>query len=166
VVSLSTFWYNCFVFCRGFCITRIRVAPATGRDADCGTMSESADQTKTIVFSILSFLQEEYNRPTTSADSKESIEVSLQCLETRFGVSLQDVRYKSPRTLRDLFQSGLAAAGGGGGGAAAGLLGSLGGMASPSQQQPQEQSPFVPPGMRGDAPVSWFSKGGGGWWMS
>jgi len=93
----------------------------------------SDEQTKTIVYGILSFLHEEFNNPNTSADSKESIEVSLQCLETAFGVSLQDVRYKPAKSLREIVTQGT----------------------QPATQQQQQAPPgFVPPGMRGDQPVS------------
>lgn len=80
--------------------------------------------TKKVAYATLEFLDEEFKKTTTSADSKESLEVAIQCLETAFGISLRDTQFRSPRSLRDLVRSagqpgpaaGTAAAGVGGAG--------------------------------------------------
>jgi len=64
--------------------------------------SDEAGDTRKVVFSVLSFLDEEYNKATTTPDSKESLEVAMQCLETAFGVSLRDSTYKTSVSLRNL----------------------------------------------------------------
>jgi hypothetical protein len=59
---------------------------------------------KKIAYSMLEFLNEEYNDQSTSPERKESLEVASQCLETAFAINLQDTGYKSSKTLRAMFQ--------------------------------------------------------------
>jgi len=61
-------------------------------------------QTLRIAHLVLSFLDEEYKKSTTNADSKESLEVAMQCLETAFNITLQDTAYKSSMSIREMFR--------------------------------------------------------------
>ncbi len=72
--------------------------------------------TKRVAFATLEFLDEEFKKTTTSPDSKESLEVAIQCLETAFGISLRDTQYRSPRSLRELVRNASSSGGGAVGG--------------------------------------------------
>lgn len=76
------------------------------------------DQTNTrrVAFATLEFLDEEFKKTTTTSDSKESLEVAIQCLETAFGISLRDTQYRSPRSLRELVRNAATSGGGAVGG--------------------------------------------------
>ena len=64
-------------------------------------MGDNNNEISRNVYAILDFLQEEYNKSSATAESKESIEVAMQCLETAFGVNLRDVQHKPPVSLRN-----------------------------------------------------------------
>lgn len=81
---------------------------------------DDQSNTKKAAYATLEFLDEEFKKSTTSADSKESLEVAIQCLETAFGISLTDTQYRPSKSLRELVKSPGAAATGGEAGAAAG----------------------------------------------
>lgn len=85
--------------------------------------------TQKVVYGILEFLDEEFKKTTTSADSKESLEVAMQCLETAFGISLRDTQYRSNRGIRDLMRNSSSVA-------AAGVSGAEGGAAGASPYNP------------------------------
>jgi len=67
-------------------------------------MCDQGNETKKLAYSVLGFLDEEFRKPTTTADSRESLEVAMQCLETAFGVTIRDVRYKPSKSLREMYQ--------------------------------------------------------------
>ncbi|CAG7815767.1 unnamed protein product [Allacma fusca] len=90
------------------------------------------NDTRRNVYAILDFLQDEYNKSSTSADSKESIEVAMQCLETAFGVNLKDVQYKPKVTLRNALSESQRSG------------------ASTSTSQPQTSSAETRPGLNGE----------------
>jgi small glutamine-rich tetratricopeptide repeat-containing protein alpha len=59
---------------------------------------ESLDR-RYLAFGILEFLDSEFKHPKTTADSKESLEVAMQCLETAFNVSLRDEEFRTQKPL-------------------------------------------------------------------
>ncbi|MBN3316388.1 SGTA protein, partial [Atractosteus spatula] len=61
--------------------------------------------TKRIAFSIIQFLHDQLNSGDLSSDAQESLEVAIQCLETAFGVSLEDQSLAVMQTLPELFAS-------------------------------------------------------------
>ncbi|XP_015221166.1 small glutamine-rich tetratricopeptide repeat-containing protein alpha isoform X2 [Lepisosteus oculatus] len=61
--------------------------------------------TKRIAFSIIQFLHDQLNSGDLSSDAQESLEVAIQCLETAFGVSLEDQSLAVMQTLPELFVS-------------------------------------------------------------
>jgi len=63
-------------------------------------------ETKAIAYGILGFLDEEFRKPSTSSDSRESLEVAMQCLETAFGVTLRESPNQAQRSLRQIFRAG------------------------------------------------------------
>jgi len=88
-------------------------------------MSDPLDK-RYLAYSILEFLDREFKNENTTADSKESLEVAMQCLETAFNINLRDEEYRSSQPLHHIFrdflhkegQRGAGAAGMGGAGAA------------------------------------------------
>jgi len=62
---------------------------------------DSADTLK-IAYAILSFLEEEYDKTSSSSETKESLEVAMQCLEKAFGVSLANLSSNNTVSLRNL----------------------------------------------------------------
>ncbi|CAL8109868.1 unnamed protein product [Orchesella dallaii] len=73
---------------------------------------EDQQNTKKVVYGVLEFLDEEFKKTTTTADSKESLEVAMQCLETAFGIGLRDTQFKPAKSLRELVRSQGAGVGG------------------------------------------------------
>ncbi|KAJ8270130.1 hypothetical protein GJAV_G00110690 [Gymnothorax javanicus] len=61
--------------------------------------------TKRLAFSIIQFLHSQLNAENLSADTQESLEVGIQCLETAFGVSFEDKSLAVPKTLPEIFAS-------------------------------------------------------------
>jgi len=89
-------------------------------------MSDPLDK-RYLAYSILEFLDREFKNETTTADSKESLEVAMQCLETAFNINLRDEEYRSSQPLHQIFGSflnkeGQRGAGAAGVGGAAGVV--------------------------------------------
>ncbi|XP_065306932.1 small glutamine-rich tetratricopeptide repeat-containing protein beta-like isoform X1 [Dermacentor albipictus] len=62
---------------------------------------------KRLVLSIVQFLRQQLQTADLSADAKESVEVAVQCLETAYGVSPEDLSNESlvvSRSLLDIFR--------------------------------------------------------------
>ncbi|KAI1883165.1 hypothetical protein AGOR_G00242410 [Albula goreensis] len=59
--------------------------------------------TKRLAFSIIQFLHSQLNSGGLSSDAQESLEVAVQCLETAFGVSMDDQSLAVPQTLPEIF---------------------------------------------------------------
>ncbi|CAN7976020.1 small glutamine-rich tetratricopeptide repeat-containing protein beta [Ixodes scapularis] len=62
---------------------------------------------KRLVLSIVQFLRQQLQTADLSSDAKESVEVAVQCLETAYGVSIDDLSNDSllvSRTLLDIFR--------------------------------------------------------------
>ncbi|XP_023669019.1 small glutamine-rich tetratricopeptide repeat-containing protein alpha [Paramormyrops kingsleyae] len=59
--------------------------------------------TKRLAFSIIQFLHEQLNSGGLSSDAQESLEVAIQCLETAFGVSIDDQSLAVKETLPEIF---------------------------------------------------------------
>lgn len=64
-----------------------------------------------LVFAILGFLEQQIASPELDPESKESLEVAAQCLQSAYGVSLQDenisAKFPLPASLVDIFAAGL-----------------------------------------------------------
>lgn len=69
---------------------------------------------KRLVFSILTFLEDQKKTGGLDDEQVESLEVSIQCLETVYGLSTSDqnqaAQYRVPRNLLDIFNSQLSEA--------------------------------------------------------
>uniref|UniRef100_A0A8V1AC80 Small glutamine-rich tetratricopeptide repeat-containing protein alpha n=1 Tax=Gallus gallus TaxID=9031 RepID=A0A8V1AC80_CHICK len=63
-----------------------------------------ADQ-KRLAYSIIQFLHDQLQNGGLSPDAQESLEVAIQCLETAFGVSLEDQGLAVSRTLPEIFEA-------------------------------------------------------------
>ncbi|XP_064252806.1 small glutamine-rich tetratricopeptide repeat-containing protein alpha isoform X4 [Passer domesticus] len=63
-----------------------------------------ADQ-KRLAFSIIQFLHTQLQNGTMSPDAQESLEVAIQCLETAFGVSMEDQSLAVSQTLPEIFEA-------------------------------------------------------------
>lgn len=63
------------------------------------------DTERRLAFAIVRFLHEQLRRGALSADAQESLEVAIQCLETAFGVSLDDSSLALPQTLPEIFEA-------------------------------------------------------------
>uniref|UniRef100_A0A8C6YRA7 Small glutamine-rich tetratricopeptide repeat-containing protein alpha n=1 Tax=Nothoprocta perdicaria TaxID=30464 RepID=A0A8C6YRA7_NOTPE len=63
-----------------------------------------ADQ-KRLAFSIIQFLHDQLQNGGLSPDAQESLEVAIQCLETAFGVSMEDQDLAVSRTLPEIFEA-------------------------------------------------------------
>lgn len=65
---------------------------------------------KRLVLSIVQFLRQQLQTAELSSDAKESVEVAVQCLETAYGVSQEDLSNESHvmnRPLLDIFRDAL-----------------------------------------------------------
>uniref|UniRef100_A0AAR2KWR2 Small glutamine-rich tetratricopeptide repeat-containing protein alpha n=1 Tax=Pygocentrus nattereri TaxID=42514 RepID=A0AAR2KWR2_PYGNA len=60
-------------------------------------------ETKRLAYSIIQFLHDQLRSGDLSSDAQESLEVSIQCLETAFGVSVEDQSLAVSETLPELF---------------------------------------------------------------
>ncbi|XP_063259452.1 small glutamine-rich tetratricopeptide repeat-containing protein alpha isoform X2 [Prinia subflava] len=63
-----------------------------------------ADQRR-LAFSIIQFLHSQLQGGAMSPDAQESLEVAIQCLETAFGVSMEDQSLALSQTLPEIFQA-------------------------------------------------------------
>ncbi|XP_044274976.1 small glutamine-rich tetratricopeptide repeat-containing protein alpha isoform X2 [Varanus komodoensis] len=63
---------------------------------------------KRLAFSIIQFLQDQLQNGGLSPDAQESLEVAIQCLETAFGVSLEDKGLGMSHTLPEIFEAAVA----------------------------------------------------------
>ncbi|KAA0707891.1 Small glutamine-rich tetratricopeptide repeat-containing protein alpha [Triplophysa tibetana] len=61
--------------------------------------------TKRLAFSIIQFLHDQMSSGSLSSDAQESLEVAIQCLETAFGVSVEDQSLAVSQTLPEIFES-------------------------------------------------------------
>ncbi|XP_055040741.2 small glutamine-rich tetratricopeptide repeat-containing protein alpha isoform X1 [Misgurnus anguillicaudatus] len=61
--------------------------------------------TKRLAFSIIQFLNDQLSSGGLSSDAQESLEVAVQCLETAFGVSVEDQSLAVNQTLPEIFAS-------------------------------------------------------------
>jgi len=68
-------------------------------------MSDQGNETKRLAYAVLAFLDEEFRKPSTTTDSRESLEVAMQCLETAFGITLRDTCLKPSKSLREIYQN-------------------------------------------------------------
>ncbi|NP_997929.1 small glutamine-rich tetratricopeptide repeat-containing protein alpha isoform X1 [Danio rerio] len=59
--------------------------------------------TKHIAFSIIQFLRDQLSSGGLSSDAQESLEVAIQCLETTFGISVDDQNLAVSQSLPELF---------------------------------------------------------------
>lgn len=70
-----------------------------------------ANGTKHLVFAILDFVEQQIASSELGPDAKESLEVATQCLQSAYGVSLQDenasAAYPLPGPLAEIFAAGL-----------------------------------------------------------
>ncbi|KAH0626000.1 hypothetical protein JD844_034399, partial [Phrynosoma platyrhinos] len=69
--------------------------------------TEMADK-KRLAFSIIQFLQDQLQNGGLSPDAQESLEVAIQCLETAFGVSMEDRGLALSQTLPEIFDAAAA----------------------------------------------------------
>ncbi|NWV33979.1 SGTA protein, partial [Grantiella picta] len=63
-----------------------------------------ADQ-KRLAYSIIQFLHTQLQSGSMSPDAQESLEVAIQCLETAFGVSMEDQSLAVSQTLPEIFEA-------------------------------------------------------------
>ncbi|XP_004595724.1 small glutamine-rich tetratricopeptide repeat-containing protein alpha [Ochotona princeps] len=63
------------------------------------------DNKKRLAYAIIQFLHEQLRHGGLSSDAQESLEVAIQCLETAFGVSLEDSDLALPQTLPEIFEA-------------------------------------------------------------
>ncbi|XP_062366324.1 small glutamine-rich tetratricopeptide repeat-containing protein alpha isoform X2 [Cinclus cinclus] len=63
-----------------------------------------ADQ-KRLAYSIIQFLHTQLQSGSMSPDAQESLEVAIQCLETAFGVSMEDQGLAVSQTLPEIFEA-------------------------------------------------------------
>uniref|UniRef100_A0A8C4JG96 Small glutamine-rich tetratricopeptide repeat-containing protein alpha n=1 Tax=Dromaius novaehollandiae TaxID=8790 RepID=A0A8C4JG96_DRONO len=63
-----------------------------------------ADQ-KRLAYSIIQFLHDQLQNGGLSPDAQESLEVAIQCLETAFGVSMEDQDLAVSQTLPEIFEA-------------------------------------------------------------
>ncbi|XP_008835306.1 small glutamine-rich tetratricopeptide repeat-containing protein alpha isoform X1 [Nannospalax galili] len=66
------------------------------------------DNRKRLAFAIVHFLQEQLRCGGLSSDAQESLEVAIQCLETAFGVTVDDSDLALPQTLPEIFEAAAA----------------------------------------------------------
>jgi len=62
---------------------------------------------KRLISSIIQFLTDEIQSDSLSTDSKESIEVAIQCLETAYEVNPMDASLQTSKKLEDIFADSL-----------------------------------------------------------
>uniref|UniRef100_A0A8C1FWL0 Small glutamine-rich tetratricopeptide repeat-containing protein alpha n=2 Tax=Cyprinus carpio TaxID=7962 RepID=A0A8C1FWL0_CYPCA len=64
-------------------------------------------ETKHLAFSIIQFLHDQLSSGSLSSDAQESLEVAIQCLETAFGVSVEDQSLAVSQSLPEIFASAI-----------------------------------------------------------
>uniref|UniRef100_A0A8D0GIF4 Small glutamine-rich tetratricopeptide repeat-containing protein alpha n=1 Tax=Sphenodon punctatus TaxID=8508 RepID=A0A8D0GIF4_SPHPU len=63
---------------------------------------------KRLAYSIIQFLHDQLQNGGLSPDAQESLEVAIQCLETAFGVSMDDTDLAVSQTLPEIFEAATA----------------------------------------------------------
>lgn len=58
---------------------------------------------KHLVYAVIQFLREQSQRDVYTSDEQESLEVAVQCLETVYKISSEDVQLAAPYTLEEVF---------------------------------------------------------------
>ncbi|XP_078526850.1 small glutamine-rich tetratricopeptide repeat-containing protein alpha [Lissotriton helveticus] len=58
---------------------------------------------KRLAYSIIQFLHDQLQNGSLSSDAQESLEVAIQCLETAFGVSMEEKELAVAQTLPEIF---------------------------------------------------------------
>uniref|UniRef100_UPI00358FC1E7 small glutamine-rich tetratricopeptide repeat-containing protein alpha-like isoform X2 n=1 Tax=Myxine glutinosa TaxID=7769 RepID=UPI00358FC1E7 len=71
-------------------------------------MAGDRTDARRLAFSIVAFLNEQLHSGSLSDDVQESLEVATQCLETAFGISMQDTHLATPKSLVEIFHDGTA----------------------------------------------------------
>ncbi|TRY82612.1 hypothetical protein DNTS_032565 [Danionella cerebrum] len=61
--------------------------------------------TKRLAFSIIQFLHDQLSSGDLSSDAQESLEVAIQCMETSFGISVEDKDLAVSQSLSEIFAS-------------------------------------------------------------
>ncbi|KAM5230656.1 small glutamine-rich tetratricopeptide repeat-containing protein alpha isoform 2-T13 [Hipposideros larvatus] len=68
------------------------------------------DNKKRLAYAIIHFLHDQLRHGGLSSDTQESLEVAIQCLETAFGVTVEDSDLALPQTLPEIFEAAATAA--------------------------------------------------------
>ncbi|KAM8763792.1 small glutamine-rich tetratricopeptide repeat-containing protein alpha isoform 1-T2 [Rhynchonycteris naso] len=63
------------------------------------------DNKKRLAYAIIRFLHDQLRHGGLSSDAQESLEVAIQCLETAFGVTVEDNDLALPQTLPEIFEA-------------------------------------------------------------
>ncbi|XP_023039411.1 small glutamine-rich tetratricopeptide repeat-containing protein alpha [Piliocolobus tephrosceles] len=63
------------------------------------------DNRKRLAYAIIQFLHDQLRHGGLSSDAQESLEVAIQCLETAFGVTVEDRDLALPQTLPEIFEA-------------------------------------------------------------
>lgn len=63
------------------------------------------DNKKRLAYAIIRFLHDQLRHGGLSSDAQESLEVAIQCLETAFGVTLEDRNLALTQTLPEIFEA-------------------------------------------------------------
>lgn len=66
------------------------------------------DNRKRLAYAIIQFLHGQLRHGGLSPDAQESLEVAIQCLETAFGVTVEDSDLALPQTLPEIFEAAAA----------------------------------------------------------
>uniref|UniRef100_A0ABI0NPB1 Small glutamine rich tetratricopeptide repeat co-chaperone alpha n=1 Tax=Bos taurus TaxID=9913 RepID=A0ABI0NPB1_BOVIN len=66
------------------------------------------DNKKRLAYAIIRFLHDQLRHGELSSDAQESLEVAIQCLETAFGVTVEDSDLALPQTLPEIFEAAAA----------------------------------------------------------
>ncbi|KAF3829625.1 hypothetical protein GH733_003889 [Mirounga leonina] len=66
------------------------------------------DNKKRLAYAIIRFLHDQLRHGGLSSDAQESLEVAIQCLETAFGVTVEDRDLALPQTLPEIFEGAAA----------------------------------------------------------
>ncbi|XP_041875729.1 small glutamine-rich tetratricopeptide repeat-containing protein alpha, partial [Corvus kubaryi] len=69
------------------------------------SLSPSMADQKRLAYSIIQFLHTQLQNGSMSPDAQESLEVAIQCLETAFGVSMEDQSLAVSQTLPEIFEA-------------------------------------------------------------
>ncbi|KAK2488994.1 hypothetical protein MC885_000763 [Smutsia gigantea] len=69
------------------------------------------DNKKRLAYAIIRFLHDQLRHGGLSSDAQESLEVAIQCLETAFGVTVEDSDLALPQTLPEIFEAAAAGKG-------------------------------------------------------